>query len=245
MLPILHQLKSIPLAISRRLSGQSTLSRRLCCEESGSIVVLLAAVPVIIGVVAVGIETGQLYRMKRQMQISADAAAMAGSVDRVSGMSATLITSDAQYEAQRNGFTNGSNGVVVTVNSPPTSGPNVGTTGAVEVIVTKQTKFSLGGVLMNWLGHSNSNFTMRARAVAAALRTARHRVESQRRRPQTPRRPRTRSRSWSKGTPGYADLLIELQLKRFRAPPRPSTSVAWHARPGFFWWAGIRREQSR
>ena len=100
------------------------------------------------------------------MQSSADAAALAGSIDRIAGRT-TSITTDAKYEAQRNGFTDGSNGVTVTVNAPPTSGPNVTTTGAVEVIITKSQKFSLGGVLINWLGGTNNGFDMRARSVAA------------------------------------------------------------------------------
>src|SRR5205807_7026065 len=73
----------------------------------------------------------------------------------------------AQYEAQRNGFTNGSNGVVVTVNAPPTSGSNKSATGAVEVIVTKTQSFSLGAVINSFMGVTNSGFTMRARSVAA------------------------------------------------------------------------------
>ena len=74
----------------------------------------------------------------------------------------------AAYEAKRNGFDYQASGISVTVNSPPASGPNTGTTGAVEVIITKSQSFSLGAVLVNWLGGSSSSFTMRARSVAAA-----------------------------------------------------------------------------
>ena len=127
---------------------------------------LLAVLPVLVGAVAIGVETGELYRVKRQMQSSADAAALAGSVDRIAGRT-TSITTDAKYEAQRNGFADGSNGVTVTVNAPPTSGPNVNTTGAVEVIITKSQKFSLGAVLINWLGGTANSFNMSVRSVAA------------------------------------------------------------------------------
>lgn len=140
--------------------------RRLSRDEGGSVIALLAMLPVLAGAVAIGIETGQLYRLKRQMQGAADAAAMAGSVERVANRTAT-ITSAAQYEAQRNGFTDGTNGVVVTVNGPPTSGGNTTTTGAVEVIITKSTGFSLGGVLMSWLGGTPATFDLRSRSVAA------------------------------------------------------------------------------
>lgn len=107
-----------------------------------------------------------MYRTKRQMQGAADAAALAGSVDRTNGSTAT-ITASARYEAQRNAFQHGVNGVSVTVNAPPTSGANVATPGAVEVIVTKTQGFSLGAVLASALGVTSSNFTMRTRSVAA------------------------------------------------------------------------------
>ncbi|HEX9327855.1 MAG TPA: pilus assembly protein TadG-related protein, partial [Reyranella sp.] len=130
-------------------------------------IAILAAVPVLVGTVAVGVETGQLYRTKRQMQSAADAAALAGSVDRMAGKNSSVIQTTAQYEAQRNGFTNGVNSVAVTVNSPPTSGPNMSTTSAVEVTITKTQGFTLGAVLSSWLGITTSNFTMRSRSVAA------------------------------------------------------------------------------
>jgi Flp pilus assembly protein TadG len=139
---------------------------RLGSDERGSMLALFAVLPVLAGAVAIGIETGELYRVKRQMQSSADAAALAGSIDRIAGRT-TSITTDAMYEAQRNGFTDGSNGVTVTVNAPPKSGPNVGTTGAVEVIITKSQTFSLGAVLINWLGGSANSFDMSVRSVAA------------------------------------------------------------------------------
>jgi hypothetical protein len=101
------------------------------------------------------------------MQGSADAAALAGAFDRLGGKSNTIIEANAKYEAQRNGFTDGVNSVVVTVNAPPTSGSNMTTTGAVEVIITKTQTFSLGAVLINWLGGSTAGFTMRSRSVAA------------------------------------------------------------------------------
>jgi Flp pilus assembly protein TadG len=152
---------------SRAFRSARLMLRRLRRSEHGSVVAFLAVVPVLVGAVAVGVETGQFYRTKRQMQGAADAAALAGSVDRLAGKNTETITATAQYEAQRNGLQNGVNGVVVTVNAPPTSGSNTATTGAVEVIITKSQSFSLGAVLSNWLGVSSNSFTMRARTVAA------------------------------------------------------------------------------
>src|SRR3954452_10496801 len=106
-------------AASRMLRTTCNHLRRLHRDESGSGRALLAVLPVLAGAVAIGIETGELYRVKRQMQSSADAAALAGAYDRVAGKSTTVIQANARYEAQRNGFTNGVNSVVVTVNAPP------------------------------------------------------------------------------------------------------------------------------
>lgn len=152
---------------SRALQTVRSATRRFVRDDKGSFATALVVVPVLAGTVALGVETGQLYRVKRQMQSAADAAAIQGSMDRVAGANTTTIETDARYEAQRNGFTHSVNGVTVTVNSPPTTGANVGTAGAVEVIITKTQNFSLGAVLMSWMGQANSSFTMRARSVAA------------------------------------------------------------------------------
>jgi Flp pilus assembly protein TadG len=157
---------------SRAIRGARQQWRRLGRDDKGSAMAFLAVLPILAGAVAIGVETGQLYRLKRQMQGSADAAALSGAVDRMAGKTNTVITATARYEAQRNGFTNGSNNVTVTVNAPPTSGPNVSTTGAVEVIITKSTTFSLGAVLVNWLGGTNGRFNVTARSVAAQNSTS-------------------------------------------------------------------------
>jgi Flp pilus assembly protein TadG len=141
--------------------------RRLSRSESGAVMAFLVAIPVLAGTLAIGVETGQWFRVKRQMQNAADAAALAGSIDRTAGQNNTTIEATARYESQRNGFTHGASNVAVTVNTPPTSGANIATPGAVEVIITKAMTFSFGAVLHNWMGQSSSGFTMRARSVAA------------------------------------------------------------------------------
>ncbi len=151
--------------ISRKFAALCAKARQIGRDEAGSVVTFLVAIPVVVGTVALGVETGQLYRTKRQMQSAADAAAIAGSYDRVNNVAS--VTTDAKYEAQRNGFTDGANGVTVTVNSPPHSGAYTASTSAVETIIQKQQSFSLGGVLFRWLGQTNSSFTMQARSVAA------------------------------------------------------------------------------
>src|SRR5689334_17366624 len=133
-------------------------------DESGSIITFVVFLPVLAGAVAIGVETGQLYRVKRQMQSTADAAALSGAIDSMAAKNLDTITATARYEAQRNGFTHGANGVTVNVANPPASGPNSGNANAVEVTITKTTGFSIGAALLN---ASLSSFDIKARSVAA------------------------------------------------------------------------------
>src|SRR4051812_12070303 len=105
---------------SRVVRSARTLGHRLGRDEAGSVLTILTILPVLAGAVAVGVETGQLYRLKRQMQVSADAAALSASIDLMGGKDMTTATPAAKYEAQRNGFTDGTNGVTVTVSAPTT-----------------------------------------------------------------------------------------------------------------------------
>jgi Flp pilus assembly protein TadG len=149
---------------SRAFRSARLTWQRLLKDQRGSVLAFFVAIPVVAGTVAVGVETGQLYRTKRQMQGASDAAALAATIDKMNGGTNTSATAAALYESQRNGFQNGVGGVTVTVNSPPTSGANVSTANAVEVIVTKPSKFALASVLSSSLG---STFTTTTRSVAA------------------------------------------------------------------------------
>ena len=150
-----------------RLGALRAGLRRLCKSESGAVLAFLVMIPVVAGTLAVGMETGQWFRVKRQLQNAADAAALAGSIDRIAGKNSTTIETTARYEAQRNGFVHGVSNVVVTVNAPPTSGANATTAGAVEVVITKSLSLSFGAIIYGWMNQSSSGPTLRARAVAA------------------------------------------------------------------------------
>jgi len=149
---------------SRVVRSAHTRWHRLRRDESGSIITFVVFLPVLAGAVAIGVETGQLYRVKRQLQTTADAAALAGAIDSMAAKSPTTIIATAKYEAQRNGFTDGVNGVTVTVVNPPASGPNASNTNAVEVTIRKTMGFSIGAALLN---ASLRNFSIKGRSVAA------------------------------------------------------------------------------
>src|ERR1700759_2395509 len=89
---------------SRVLQAARHQWRRLIRDERGSVIMLAMWLPGLAGVIAIGVETGEIYRVKRQMQGAADAAALAGAIDIANNKSAS-VTTDAKFEAQRNGFT--------------------------------------------------------------------------------------------------------------------------------------------
>jgi hypothetical protein len=94
----------------------------------------------LIGLGALAVDVGYWRYEQRVEQAAADSAAMAGAdeIPYVTGTaSPNPITVIANRDAATNGFTNGSNNVTVTVNNPPLTGPNAGSTSAVEVIITK------------------------------------------------------------------------------------------------------------
>src|SRR5476649_705368 len=93
---------------SRTLSVARSGWRHFRRDENGSVLAYMVVIPVLAGALAIGVETGQLYRVKHQMQSASDAAALAASVDLIANPNNTTgAAADARYETQRNGFTNG------------------------------------------------------------------------------------------------------------------------------------------
>lgn len=130
-------------------------------DESGQMLIVTSlSTMVLCGMLALSIDVGLLFRARRNMQIAADAAATAGALDYYYNSSTVSAASAAQAAATANGVTNGTGGAVVTINSPPASGPNAGTTGYVEAIVTEPNPT----VFMSMFGFSS--VTVGARAVA-------------------------------------------------------------------------------
>jgi len=138
---------------------------RLMKPARGQVFVVLA-----VGLVAVmactglAVDMGYMEHMKTKMQSAADAAAIAGASVLSGGSS--LIIAAAKEDATLNGFTNGTSSATVTVNNPPTSGPNSGNSSYVEVIVTQPQNTWF----LNVLGYSQ--FSIAARAVALSQSAA-------------------------------------------------------------------------
>jgi len=100
--------------------GQSTLIMAIC-------------IACVFGMLGLSVDAGLMFRSKRILQTAADCGAIAGAAELNYGNSVAA----AQAATARNGVTNGSNGVLVTVNTPPLYGSKKDSSGYVEVVVTR------------------------------------------------------------------------------------------------------------
>jgi hypothetical protein len=130
-------------------------------DQSGAYLVAAAlAMPVLTGIVGLGTEVGLWYYKHRTAQSAADSSALTAATAYYRDGSSTDLTVQANSVAASYGLATGTNGATVTVNQPPTSGPNVATPRAVEVIIS-QPQAPLFSAM--W---SSQPLTISARAVA-------------------------------------------------------------------------------
>jgi Flp pilus assembly protein TadG len=105
--------------------------------QRGSIMLLTTlAITVLMGIVGLAIDGGALYHHRRIMQTAADAGALAGGSEIKRGQT-SRVQASALAATATNRFTNGSSGVSVTVNHPPSSGFYAGNAQFVEVLITQ------------------------------------------------------------------------------------------------------------
>ena len=141
-------------------NGDFTMITRTHSQEKGTILPLAAVVVLtLVAFMGLAFDASYLYFEKRRAQTAADAGAIGGAQELLRGTPANVTTA-ARKDTALNRFTHGSDGVDVTVNNPPSSGPRVGNAGFVEVIVTRPRPTWF----MQVLGVQSS--TVKARAVA-------------------------------------------------------------------------------
>lgn len=143
-------------------------------DRRGATAVVFALTAVaVVGMAGLGTEGGSWYLTRRDAQNAADPAAYAGAV-RLALAQGTLglpLAPGARGQAQTaavsvataNLFTTGTNATVVTVNTPPATGPNTGNATAVEVIIDRTRTRQISGLFLA------SNPTIRVRGVAALV----------------------------------------------------------------------------
>lgn len=111
-------------------------------SERGQAIVLIAITMLaMLMIVGLAIDAGQVYSARRAMQEAVDAAAYAGAVAIYQGGTQSDAFAAAAADATRNGYTDGVNGVTVTIRQPITSPYN--TSHYVEVTITQQVRTSL------------------------------------------------------------------------------------------------------
>jgi len=107
--------------------------RRFSRDRRGNVAVLFAvSLPVLVGFVGLGVESGYWFFENRRLQAAADLAAYAGAVAARAKEEAATIVSSAQTEAEEHGFDPAAG--TIQVNWPPTSGSNINNR-SVEVIL--------------------------------------------------------------------------------------------------------------
>lgn len=105
-------------------------------ERGGTTVMVALTVPVVVGALRVGVDTGAWYVEKHRVQQITDAAALGGARALSTGQNVSTAQAVANRDAARNGYT-ATSGASIVVNSPPTSGAYAGKSDAVEVVVIR------------------------------------------------------------------------------------------------------------
>ena len=107
---------------------------RLRGSRRGQVIVLVCiSLVAMMGMIGVVTDFAFMQHQRNMMQTAADSAAMAGSQELSYGDMAAAGKADAA----RNGYTDGASSVTVTINNPPSTGPNAANSAYVEAIVSK------------------------------------------------------------------------------------------------------------
>ena len=116
-------------------AGFGFIARRFIKDTSGSVLIYVGLTSfVFLGFAGLAVDVGHWYASKRTMQSAADAAALGGVFAVKNGSSESTIVSMAKNDAALNGY-DAAMGAVVTINYPPSSGPNAGDMSAIEAII--------------------------------------------------------------------------------------------------------------
>ena len=161
-----HPTKSaFRFAAARRLRGF------LADRSGGALLWFGLSVPVMLGAAGIGVDVTLWYMDRRILQTASDTSAIAGAHVLAQGASEAEVTQVVKDEIARNDFTAHASDDI-TVNIPPESGPNAGSAGFVEVIITKQRT----NYLTRILGQDTTD--IRARAVSGGGGSGEHCVLS-------------------------------------------------------------------
>lgn len=136
---------------------------RIHRDERGQTILLVAfSLPILLGFIGIATDVGSLFKDKRTMQTAADAAALAGALNYNYGT--TTWKAAARAAAAANGYTDGSNSVVISTPDTPLwpASNYLNKPGYAEVTITK----SEPTIFLTLFGHPSVNVL--ARAVATS-----------------------------------------------------------------------------
>jgi hypothetical protein len=120
---------------------------------------MIVSIVAVLALVGLAIDSGYLQLVKVRMQTAADAAAL-GAVNELKVAGAAGVSAAAIANAASNGFEHGRDGVIVTVESPPSTGYYTADATAVQVAVSR----NVGSLFMGVLGFHE--MTVKSRSVA-------------------------------------------------------------------------------
>ncbi|QQS12036.1 MAG: VWA domain-containing protein [Rhodospirillales bacterium] len=120
-----------------RLPTLSPLRKCLDDRSGGTMLLVAFALPAIVGGLALAVDASMWTAEKRRLRQVADVSSLGAARVMQAGATLQVARVAAANDAARNGFVPGPDRTI-TVNSPPTTGPNAGVAGAVEVIVTNK-----------------------------------------------------------------------------------------------------------
>ncbi|MCH7942184.1 MAG: Tad domain-containing protein [Proteobacteria bacterium] len=155
---IFNKLQLQPALNATRLMG------RFCRETGGAMAILVALLmPMVIGMMGLTVDVGVWYAEKRSLQDTTDAASLAGGFEIANGADSTSVIAAAEADAARNDYDPETDEIFV--NNPPTSGPNAGNDGSVEVIITRQMPLFFTTAFFKLIGATTRMFNATARSV--------------------------------------------------------------------------------
>jgi Flp pilus assembly protein TadG len=136
-------------------------------ERGQALPIIAVCFVVIFGFVALAVDVGAAQYRQRMQQTAADAAAIAGATQLEYSSLSSDVTAAAQADATANGFTTGTNDTV-TVNWPPVSGHYIGSTSAVQVVISSTRPNFFGGII----GQNSTTVATTATAILTSNGTA-------------------------------------------------------------------------
>jgi Putative Flp pilus-assembly TadE/G-like len=111
-----------------------------------ALIIIVFSIVALVGIIGLAVDGGNAYSERRRAQNAADAAALAGAVERVNNNTPTWV--NAVYtSAALNGYNNDGVTNIVSLSSPPVSGTYVGNVEYIQVVITSHLKTYFASVL--------------------------------------------------------------------------------------------------